>query len=79
MFQKELTLIKQVCQKNVCFVIIGVLKMLDLNLNLHVCNKCNNVLMTAYELKNIAILSVIKVLILDVFYEVLVGIRLLIG
>ena len=35
--------------------------------------------MTAYELKNIAILSVIKVLILDVFYEVLVGIRLLIG
>ena len=46
---------------------------------LHVCNKCNNVLMTAYELKNIAILSVIKVLILDVFYEVLVGIRLLIG
>ena len=33
MFQKELTLIKQVHQKNVCFVIIGVLKMLDLNSN----------------------------------------------
>ena len=33
MFQKELTLIKQVHQKNVCFVIIGALKMLDLNLN----------------------------------------------
>ena len=33
MFQKELTLIKQVHQKNVCFVIIGILKMLDLNLN----------------------------------------------
>ena len=32
MFQKELMLIKQVCQKNVCFVIIGFLKMLDLNL-----------------------------------------------
>ena len=32
MFQKELTLIKQVHQKNVCFVIIGTLKMLDLNL-----------------------------------------------
>ena len=32
-FQKELTLIKQMCQKNVCFVIIGVLKMLDLSLN----------------------------------------------
>ena len=24
----------------------------------HVCNKCHNVLMTAYELKNIAILNV---------------------
>ena len=33
MFQKELTLIKQVHQKNLCFVIIGILKMLDLNLN----------------------------------------------
>ena len=32
MFQNELTLIKQVNQKNVCFVIIGILKMLDLNL-----------------------------------------------
>ena len=27
MFQKELTLIKQGYQKNVCFVIIGILKM----------------------------------------------------
>ena len=34
MFQKELTLIKQVHQKNVCFAIIGILKMLDLNSNL---------------------------------------------
>ena len=33
MFQKELTLIKQVNQKNVSFVIIGILKMLDLNSN----------------------------------------------
>ena len=33
MFHKELTLIKQVYQKNVCFVIIGTLKMLDLNSN----------------------------------------------
>ena len=28
---------------------------------LHVCNKCHDVLMTAYELKNIAILNVIGV------------------
>ena len=33
MFQKELTLIKHVYQKNVCFVIIGTLEMLDLNFN----------------------------------------------
>ena len=51
MFHKELTLIKQVHQKNVCFVIIGTLKMLD-------CNKCHDVLMTAHELKSIAILNV---------------------
>ena len=41
----------------------------------HVCNKCHDVLMTAYELKNIAI----KVLFLDVFYGVLVEMKLLIG
>ena len=33
-FQKELTLIKQIYQENVWFVIIGILKMLDLNLSL---------------------------------------------
>ena len=46
-----MTLITQVHQKNVCFVIIGTLKMLDLNLN-------HDKLMTAYELKSIAILNV---------------------
>ena len=48
---------KQVLQKNVCFAIIVILKTLDVNLY-HVCNKCHDVLTTAYELKNIAILSV---------------------
>ena len=59
-FQKESTLIKQVYQKNACFVTIGILKMLDLEFRFepHVCNKCHDVLMTAYELKNIAILNV---------------------
>ena len=33
MFQKELTLIKQIHSKNICFVIIGIFKTLDLNLN----------------------------------------------
>ena len=35
--------------------------------------------MTAYELKNIAILNVGVVLILDVLYGVLVGMRLLVS
>ena len=57
MVQKELTLIKQVHQKNVCFVIIDILKMLDLNLN-HMF--VINVMMYCwlYELKNIAILNI---------------------
>ena len=45
---------------------------------LHVCNKCHDVLMIAYELKNIAILNV-KGVVLGVFYGVLVGMKLLIG
>ena len=31
---KELALIKQMCRKNVCFVIIGTLKVLVIDLNL---------------------------------------------
>ena len=41
-FKKELTLTKQVHQKNVYFFIIGTLKMLDLNLN---CMFVTNVMM----------------------------------
>ena len=55
MFQKELTLIKQVHQKNICFVFF---KDVGFKFEPHVCNKCHDVLMTAYELKNIAILNV---------------------
>ena len=57
MFQKELTLIKQVYQKNACFVIIGIVKMLGFRFEPHVSNKCHDVLMTAFEFKNIAILN----------------------
>ena len=57
-FQKELTLIKEVRQNNVCFVIIGTLRMLKLNLNCMFVNKCHDVLMTAYELRNIGILNI---------------------
>ena len=42
----------------------------------NVCNKCHDVLMTAYRLKNIAILNV-KVLIFDVIYGILIKMKLL--
>ena len=48
MFQKELTLIKQVHQKNICFVFF---KDVGFKFEPHVCNKCHDVLMTAYELE----------------------------
>ena len=43
---------------------------------LHVCNKYYDVLMTAYELKNIAILNV-KAADIDAFYGVLIKMKLL--
>ena len=51
MLQKELILIKQVCHYW-CFKDVGP------KFESHVCNKCHDVLMNAYELKNIVILSV---------------------
>ena len=44
----------------------------------HVCNKCQDVLMTAYELKNIALLNV-KDVDLNVFGGELVEMRLFLG
>ena len=54
-FQKELTLINQAHQKNVCFVTIGILRMLDLSLNQMF---LINVMMTASKLKNVEISNV---------------------
>ena len=84
MFQKELTLIKQMHQKKLCHY--WYLKDAGFRFEPHFCNKCHNVLMTAYELKNIAILNIKGVDfrcilwgISDVFYGVLVGMMLLTG
>ena len=70
MFHKELTNKTSASKECMIGIIIGTLKMLD-------CNKCHDVLMTAHELKNIAILNAKGV---DFrFCGVLVGVRLLIG
>ena len=45
-------------QKNVCFVITGTSKSFGFKFESHIRNKCHDVLMTAYEFKNIAILNV---------------------
>ena len=55
--QKELMLIKQVCQKNVNFVIIGISADVGFKFEPHVSNGCHDLLTMAYELENIAILS----------------------
>ena len=57
-FQRELILIEQVHQNIVCFVIIGISKHIDYKFESNVCKRWHNVLMTAYKLKNIAILNV---------------------
>ena len=58
MFQKELTLINQISQKNAWFVINGILKILVRNLNhMFVINVIVYQIM-AYDLENIVILNV---------------------
>ena len=57
--QKELALIEQVHQKNECFVIIGILKILVISLNHKFVMVITMVIMmTANILNNIAILNV---------------------
>ena len=50
-------LIKQVHQKNHALSLLA-FKDAGFNFEPHVCNKCHDILMTAYELKNIAIWNV---------------------
>ena len=57
MFQKELMLIKQVCQKHVSFAIIGFFKIVGFKFEPHVCNGYHDLLTLAYGLANIATLN----------------------
>ena len=58
MFQKELTLINQISQKNAWFVINGILKILVRNLNHMFVINVIVYQMMAYDLENIVILNV---------------------
>ena len=58
MFQKELTLNKTNASKKCMLCHYWYFKDVGFKFEPHVCNKCHDVLMTAYELKNITILNV---------------------
>ena len=67
-------LIKQVCQKNVNFVIIGFFVDVGFKFEPHVSNRCHDLLTMAYGLENIAILNANRLL-LGVFCGVLVEMK----
>ena len=58
MFQKELIVSKQVQQKECMLFHYWYFKKIGYKSESNVYNKCHDVVMTAYELKNIAILNV---------------------
>ena len=58
MFQKELTFTKQVHQKEYMLCHYWYFEGVGFKFEPHICNKCHYVLMTAYELKNIAIINI---------------------
>ena len=60
MIQKELMLIRQVRQKNVIFVIVGIFKIKVLSLNLmSFCNCCHDLMQKAMDFSGVATVSVI--------------------
>ena len=57
MFLKELMLVKQVGQKSVIFITIGIFQLIVLSFN-QVCNRCHNLLIMTMSLSDIAILNI---------------------
>ena len=55
---KELILIKQVHQKNMTFVTIGIFQIKGFKFQQYVCNGCHDVLIMSINFKNITILSI---------------------
>ena len=51
-------LIKQICQKSMIFVTIGVLKILVLSMNHIFCNGCHDLMQKAMNFNNVAIVYV---------------------
>ena len=51
-------LIKQIYQKNVIFVTIGILKILVLSMKLYLCNGCHDLMQKAMSFNDVAIVYV---------------------
>ena len=67
-FQKGLTLIKQINQKNVCSVIIGIFLDKNFSYGPYFFDGCYNIMQKSKDFKNIAIVRVKKVLTVFIFY-----------
>ena len=67
-FQKGLTLIKQINQKNVCSVIIGIFLDKNFSYGPYFSDGCYNIMKKPKDFKNIAIVRVKKVLTEFIFY-----------
>ena len=57
-FQKEIIQIKQVHQKNVVCVIIGIFLDKNVNYDPYLCNGCHDLMQKAMSFKNVAIVSI---------------------
>ena len=58
-FLKELTLISQMNQKKECMIChYWYFKEIDYKYEPHICNKCHDLLMVVYDLKNFMILNI---------------------
>ena len=68
-FQKRLMLIKQVCQKNVIFVTIGILEGIGFKYEPHLCIGCHDLMQKAMSF-NTLLLFMLK----EVLTEFIVGI-----
>ena len=60
-FQKELMLLRQINQKNVCFVTIGNFLHKNFNYGPYLCDECYIFSQTSRDFKNIAIADIKKI------------------
>ena len=68
-FQKGLMLIRQINQKNACFVIIGIFLDKNFSYGPFLCDGCYNIVQKSNDFKNIVIVHVKKKCIQNLFFR----------